>query len=161
MSDKKRAIIAATIGAAILLLKFYQKEKPVVIVAGGENDSGGSVAPFVAPYLSTNPGIPDVSSILNGGNTFNSAVNIALNPSVGMQLNRQYIPMFGFVGVQTIGVPGETKNIYYDNQSAKTAYDVQFGNVMKTPQGWASVNPMTGKPYGFLSPSFNPQSGYG
>lgn len=108
MDDKKqKAIVVGGIALLILLIKLASDSKSGIVFAP-PGDSGQSVNYqdfFNFPYYDINKELPD----LGGGNTYNSTINQIINPSLGMQLSRQYMPMFGFVGVTTVGItiPGQ------------------------------------------------------
>lgn len=103
MTDNQKIIGTSILALGVLLLlktrQYVTKQSAIQVIPNGAGDQ----AKFALPYLTTNPGIPDTQRYLNGGPTFQSMINLNLNPALGMQLGRVYIPLFGFVGVQTIG----------------------------------------------------------
>ncbi len=86
----------------LILLVMYRKNK-AAIESGTQPLAGANqevtTSPFITPYYQTTMLANPTSG--NGGPSFASNININLNPSVAQYLNRNYIPTFGFVGMQS------------------------------------------------------------
>jgi hypothetical protein len=123
---------AAYLGGSLLIILLIKKmvakrnDNVLINMDDGQSDGVDSQAQFQAPYLSLNAGIPDWKEILNGGNTFNSVTNIAVNPSLAMQLDRKYIPLFGFVGVTTYAVGEPSQQVVAQSQARSSGYTGRY-----------------------------------
>ena len=100
MTEGKALEYAVIGGVALLVWYFATHQQPTVTVA----DPTSSGNDFYAPFYSTNPGIPDIPQVLNGGNSpFNSAITVNVTSALPSGLANDYMPMFGFVGVTAVG----------------------------------------------------------
>lgn len=71
---------------------------------GVSNQGNPENDPFYAPYYWTTPGVAPSPIILNGAaEPFQSIINVQVNSDVAQMMARQYIPMFGMVGVTAVG----------------------------------------------------------
>ena len=100
MAEKKEVYTKAAIAVAVLvvvwLILSYTRSgqtTPKIIVAEKAD------SPFAAPYLTTTPGIPDTRPNMNfqGGDN-----NINVSAGLGNGLSRQFMPLFGFVGMTAV-----------------------------------------------------------
>lgn len=83
-----KPLIVASIGAVVVLILFLRKKSnPVQKAVETVEES-----PFLSPFYNQ----PLLS---NGGGKFNSVINVNINPNTAQYLNRSYIPLFGFVGM--------------------------------------------------------------
>jgi hypothetical protein len=93
--DKKQMQIAGLGVAALLAWLFFFREGDTSISIDDLSDEELTYD----PYDQTNPGIYD-------GNMpgFTSNINVNVDPSMFGSLSRQYIPLFGMIGVVATGI---------------------------------------------------------
>jgi hypothetical protein len=102
MDKNEKVKLAVLGGLAIVALALMYKKHGATVVSPLDSVTE-SPDPFAAPYLQSTPGIFDLSKILNGGTPFQSVINVNVDSGFGATLNEQYMPLFGFVGITSVG----------------------------------------------------------
>lgn len=109
MTINKKYVAWGAVGVtSIVLVLMFLRRKPETILDAVEdvtaNAGTSNNNQFYDPFYYTTAGIPDLSIVLNGGDSpFNSQINVMLNNPMLGALSNKYIPMFGFVGVTAVG----------------------------------------------------------
>lgn len=105
-AKKKETIVKAVVAVAVLVIVWLilRSRNGPVPVSLSQPMNG-----FQSPYFSTNPGIPDNTLILNGGDTyqtagptFNAQNTVNVNTHNINGLSNLYMPMFGLVGMTAV-----------------------------------------------------------
>lgn len=103
MDGKQKVYTKAAVVVAGLLILWWLLNR---LGGGNKNivapDGSYALNGFQAPYLTTNPGIPDNWNFNTGGNPFNSVNNINVNTGFINGLSNTYMPMFGLVGMTAV-----------------------------------------------------------
>lgn len=96
---KRDVYVKAGLAVAVLLVVWWILRRSRTVVNEGDSVviEGNK---FTAPYMTTNPGIPDVRP--DGTTTFNSVNNITVQTMGGNGLSNSYMPLFGLVGMTAI-----------------------------------------------------------
>lgn len=96
MDKKEIAIYAGGAVVLFLLLRWLKNRNTPTEEETAQED-------YTDPYGWPVPGIAPNYGITNGGAPFQSVVNVNANWDPYSGLTREYIPMFGFVGVTAVG----------------------------------------------------------
>lgn len=99
--EKKHIVLTGCAIAALFLLwrdtRNMQDSNVAMQVTSNEPTVNGQ---FSAPYTAGgNPLVMNNYTTQGGGDIFNSAYNLSVNPSIAHTLTENYIPLFGFVGI--------------------------------------------------------------
>lgn len=98
VSENRTLVYSGVTAVVILLVMLYRKnasevKTETVAVTSAEVQT----SPFITPYFMT-PMLANPTTG-NGGPSFMSNISINVNPDVAQYLNRSYVPLFGFVGM--------------------------------------------------------------
>lgn len=116
MADKnkltKNQKVALAVGAGVIVLIWLLGRRAVnvgsgdTIVQGGSVVEGGDVSiddKFKEPYFINVPGTTEPIIIWGDGGAPYTDITVNIPDSMYGSLSRQYIPMFGFVGISPLG----------------------------------------------------------
>lgn len=102
MTDREKTYMTAIIAVVVLLIVFLiLKRRPVDQVMGPVTQSGSTN--YYSSYFQTNPGVNDTTTTGSSGTTYTSTADITVQTFGLNALSKQFIPMFGLVGMTAVG----------------------------------------------------------